>query len=52
MDMIKLQATYDPVTFTAFTGVLEDMAEDINAKYISGHRVEGYFWNRFRLWSL
>ena len=47
MDMIKLQATYDPVTFTAFTGVLEDMAEDINDKYISGHRVEGYFWNRF-----
>ena len=45
--MIKLQATYDPVTFTAFTGVLEDMAEDINDKYISGHRVEGYFWNRF-----
>ncbi len=47
MDMIKLQATYDPVTFTAFTGVLEDMAEDINDKYISGHRVEGYFWDRF-----
>ncbi|MCY4552210.1 MAG: hypothetical protein OXC79_00940 [Candidatus Poribacteria bacterium] len=49
MDMIKLQATYDPVTFTAFTGVLEDMAEDINDKYISGHRVEGYFWNKFGL---
>ena len=47
MDMIKLRATYDPVTFTAFTGILEDMAEDINNKYISGHRVEGYFWNRF-----
>ena len=47
MDMIKVQATYDPVTFTAFTGVLEDMADDINDKYISGHRVEGYFWNRF-----
>ncbi|RKU29056.1 hypothetical protein C6499_09295 [Candidatus Poribacteria bacterium] len=47
MDMIKFQATYDPVTFTAFTGILEDMAEDINDKYISGHRVEGYFWNRF-----
>ena len=47
MDMIKLQATYEPITFTAFTGVLEDMAEDINDKYISGHRVEGYFWNRF-----
>lgn len=47
MDMIKLQATYDPVTFTAFTGILEDMTEDINDKYISGHRVEGYFWNRF-----
>ena len=49
MDMIKLQATYDPVTFTAFTGILEDMAEDINDKYISGHRAEGYFWNRFGL---
>ena len=47
MDMIKLQATYTSVTFTAFTGVLEDMAEDINDKYISGHRVEGYFWDRF-----
>ena len=47
MDMIKLQANYRSVTFTAFTGVLEDMAEDINDKYISGHRVEGYFWDRF-----
>ena len=47
MDMIQLQATYNPVTFTAFTGILEDMAQDINAKYISGHRVEGYFWDRF-----
>ncbi len=47
MDMIKLQAMYKSVTFTAFTGVLEDMAEDINDKYISGHRVEGYFWDRF-----
>ncbi len=47
MDMIKLQATYEPATFTAFTAVLEDMSEDINAKYISGHRVEGYFWDRF-----
>ena len=47
MDMIKVQATYDPVTFTAFTGILEDMSQDINDKYISGHRAEGYFWNRF-----
>lgn len=47
MDMIKFQASYDPVTFTAFTGILEDMSEDINEKYISGHRFEGYFWNRF-----
>ena len=45
-DMLKLQATYKNVTFTGFTGVLEDMAEDINEKYISGHRAEGYFWNR------
>ena len=47
MDMIKLQAHYEPVTFTAFTGILEDMSPDINQKYISGHRAEGYFWNRF-----
>ena len=47
LDMIKLQATYEPATFTAFTGILEDMAVDINDKYISGHRVEGYFWDRF-----
>ena len=47
MDMLKLQAKYKSVTFTAFTAVLEDMAVDINDKYISGHRVEGYFWDRF-----
>lgn len=47
MDMIKLRASYEPVTFTAFTGILEDMSPEINHKYISGHRVEGYFWNRF-----
>ena len=47
MDMVKLQANYEPVTFTAFTGILEDMSQDINQKYISGHRAEGYFWNRF-----
>ena len=46
LDMLKLQATYKTVTFTGFTGVLEDMADDINEKYISGHRIEGYFWNR------
>jgi len=49
MDMIKLHAIYEPVTFTAFTGILEDMAVDINQKYISGHRAEGYFWNKFGL---
>jgi hypothetical protein len=49
MDMIKLQATYEPATFTAFTGILEDMSAEINHKYISGHRVEGYFWDRFGL---
>lgn len=47
MDMIKLQATYGSATFTAFTGILEDMSQDINRKYISGHRAEGYFWDRF-----
>ena len=47
MDMIKFRASYEPVTFTAFTGILEDMSPEINHKYISGHRVEGYFWDRF-----
>ena len=47
MDMIKLRASYEPATFTAFTGILEDMSPEINHKYISGHRVEGYFWDRF-----
>ena len=47
IDMIKLQAKYKSITFTAFTGILEDMSVDINDKYISGHRVEGYFWDRF-----
>lgn len=49
MDMLKLHTTFKTVTFTAFTGVLEDMSEDINDKYISGHRAEGYFWDRFGL---
>ena len=49
MDMIKLKAEYKPITFTAFTAILEDMAPDINDKYISGHRLEGYFWDRFGL---
>ena len=49
IDMLKVQTTYKTVSFTAFTGVLEDMSEDINEKYISGHRIEGYFWDRFGL---
>ncbi len=49
IDMLKLQTTYKTVSFTAFTGVLEDMSEDINEKYISGHRIEGYFYDRFGL---
>ncbi len=49
IDMLKLNTTFKNVTFTAFTGVLEDMSEDINDKYISGHRAEGYFWDRFGL---
>lgn len=47
LNMIKLKAEYKPITFTAFTAILEDMAPDINDKYISGHRLEGYFWDRF-----
>lgn len=46
IDMLKLQTTYKTTTFTAFTGILEDNAEDINEKYISGHRLEGYYWDR------
>lgn len=46
-DMLKIQTTYKTVSFTGFTGILEDMSEDINEKYISGHRAEGYFWDRF-----
>lgn len=46
IDMLKLQTTYKTTTFTAFTGILEDMADEINEKYISGHRLEGYFWDR------
>ena len=47
IDMLKFQTIFKTVSFTAFTGVLEDNSEDINEKYISGHRIEGYFWDRF-----
>ena len=47
IDMLKFQTIFKTVSFTAFTGVLEDRSEDINEKYISGHRIEGYFWDRF-----
>ena len=49
IDMLKFQTIFKTVSFTAFTGVLEDNSEDINEKYISGHRIEGYFWDRFGL---
>jgi hypothetical protein len=49
MDMIKLQAVYKHITFSAFTAILEDLDPQINTKYMSGHRIEGYFWNRFGL---
>ena len=47
IDMLKFQTIFKTVSFTAFTGVLEDRSENINEKYISGHRIEGYFWDRF-----
>ncbi len=47
IDMLKLQGTYKTVSFTSFTGVLEDMDAEINEKYISAHRIEGYFWDWF-----
>ncbi len=47
IDMLKFQTIFKTVSFTAFTGVLEDNSENINEKYISGHRIEGYFWDRF-----
>ena len=46
MDMIKLQGAYGPILFSSFTAVLEDQDPHINYKYLSGHRIEGYFWNR------
>ena len=49
IDMIKLQGSYKHITFTAFTGVLEELTPGIDDKYISGHRIEGYLWNRFGL---
>ena len=49
MDMMKLQATYKHITFSAFTGILEDTNPEINLKYLSGHRIEGYLWNRLGL---
>ncbi|MCE2399710.1 hypothetical protein J4G08_02355 [Candidatus Poribacteria bacterium] len=49
IDMLKLQTTYKTTTFTAFTGILEDRLDEINEKYISGHRLEGYFWDRLGL---
>ena len=48
-DMLKFQTTFKTVSFTGFTAVLEDMSEEINEKFISGHRIEGYFWDRFGL---
>ena len=49
IDMLKVQTTYKTITFIGFTGILEDRADEINEKYISGHRLEGYFWDRFGL---
>ena len=46
-DMLKFQSTFKSVSFTGFTAVLKDMSEEINDKFISGHRAEGYFWDRF-----
>ena len=48
-DMLKFQTTFKTVSFTGFTAVLEDMSEEINEKFISGHRIEGFFWDRFGL---
>ena len=49
IDMIRLKASYKHITFSAFTGILEDLDVEINDKYISGHRIEGYLWNRLGL---
>ena len=46
MNSIRLQASYNHLTFTAFTAVLEDRAPEIYEKYLSGHRIEGFFWDR------
>lgn len=47
IDMLKFQSKFKTVSFTAFTGVLEDNTEEIDDKFISGHRIEGFFWNWF-----
>ena len=47
MDMIKMQASYKHLRFSAFTGILEDTDHGIDDQYLSGHRIEVYLWNRF-----
>lgn len=46
MNSIQLRASYNHLTFTAFTAILEDHSPEIYEKYLSGHRIEGFFWNR------
>ena len=43
---IQLRTSYNHLTFTAFTAILEDRSPEIYEKYLSGHRIEGFFWNR------
>ena len=46
IDMIRLKASFKHLTFCAFTAILEDENSEVNEKFLSGHRIEGYFWDR------
>lgn len=48
MDMIKLSASYKTIKFNSFTAILQD-GEDSSRRYMSGHRIEGFLWNRIGL---
>ncbi len=45
MDLVKINGRYGNISFTAFTSILGDLDSTVNEKYMSGHRVEGFFWN-------
>lgn len=52
-DMIKLTASYKPIKFSSFTAILGTNigtnSGGTDKKYLSGHRIEGFLWNRIGL---